>query len=250
MSRYLIISYYYTPMVSARAFRWHNIAKEWHKQGHQVDVICAWLPGLPKHENIDGINIYRGNVEWFEKLRAQFIRKSSVGNNNNTIQQTPTRKSILKRILKPILLWVYNNIYSRLYWPDGAFLWYIPARKLVKTLIQTNNYDAIISVSLYFTSHLVGEFAHHKMPQVPWLVDMGDPFAPMDDETINNPLYQRLNMSTEKRILQKATAISVTTKGTKNLYALSMSEAIASKMTVIPPLLSTPLNTHALNKEA
>ena len=78
MSRYLIMSYYYTPMVSARAFRWHTIARHWIEQGHEVDVVCAWLPGMSDREAIDGVSIYHVNNKWVERIRMAFIR-SEIG---------------------------------------------------------------------------------------------------------------------------------------------------------------------------
>ena len=237
MSRYLIINYFYAPIVSARAFRWHAVAREWAVQGHHVDVVCAWLPGIPEEEILDNVHVYRVNAKWLENLRAKFIKTAPVPTSDNEQKAGEVRPSKLKRWLKPPLLWLYENVYRRFYWPDDAFLWYFPARKQVKALMQTHSYDAIISVSLYFTAHLVGEVANRHAPELPWLVDMGDPFAPMEDEAINNMLYSRLNRHVERRILHKATTISVTTPGTIELYARIFDEA-ASKMVVIPPLLS------------
>ncbi len=236
MSRYLIITYYYPPMISARAFRWGAIARQWVAQGHQVDVVCAWLPGLPEHEIRDGVQVYRVNAKWQEKLRAQFIKTHS---NAAPKVTSLSRVSPFKSLIKAPLRWIYAHVYARLYWPDGAFLWYFAARHQTRILLRQNTYDALISVSLYFTAHLVGESAHHAAPHLTWLVDMGDPFAVMEDEQINNPLYKRLNLHVEHRVLRKADVISVTTPGTVDLYARSMSD-IVTKMTVIPPLLSTP----------
>lgn len=237
MSRYLIITYYYPPMISARAFRWGAIARQWVAQGHQVDVVCAWLPGLPEYETLDGVQVYRVNAKWQEKLRAQFIKPTS---SSALKVASPTRANPLKRLVKAPLRWVYTHVYTRLYWPDGAFLWYFAARRQARALLRQNAYDVLISVSLYFTAHLVGESAYHAAPHLVWLADMGDPFATMEDEQINNPLYKRLNLHVERRVLRKVDAISVTTPGTVDLYARSMAD-VASKMTVIPPLLSAPM---------
>ena len=170
--------------------------------------------------------------------RSSVPKSAKAAIRSESVSVPASKLGPLKRWLKPPLLWFYNHVYTQLYWPDDAFLWYLPAVRKVRGLSRSRQYDAIISVSLYFTGQLVGEQAHRINPDVPWLVDIGDPFAPMDVEAINNRFYSGLNYRTEARILQRADAVAVTTPGTKDIYGRVYPDTIG-KITVIPPLLST-----------
>jgi glycosyltransferase involved in cell wall biosynthesis len=125
-------------------------------------------------------------------------------------------------------------IWRMFYWPDAAVLWFGPALRKARTLIRQHHYDALITVSPFFTSHLVGE----QLQADHWVADYGDPFSFQDIEPHNNlKLYRRLNRAVERRIFRRVDAISVTTEPTRNIYAGQFPES-AAKLTVIPPLLS------------
>ncbi len=124
-----------------------------------------------------------------------------------------------------------------MYWPDGSFPWYGPARRLALKLPPP---DVLISVSTPFTGHLVGRSVHHQYPAARWIVDVGDPFSLQDIDAPNNRrLYGWLNRRVERDIFRQADAISVTTPATLDRYAAAFPES-AAKLHLIPPLLSVP----------
>ena len=55
----LIVTYSYAPMNNTRAFRLATIAEYWASQGHHIDVVCTWKPGLSRRENISNAHIHR-----------------------------------------------------------------------------------------------------------------------------------------------------------------------------------------------
>jgi hypothetical protein len=122
-------------------------------------------------------------------------------------------------------------------WPDAQchFIW--PARRAVKRLLARTAYDVLVTVSFPFSDHLVGAYAKQMQPALPWLVDVGDPFA-LVPEVNNAWLYARLNRRVERAVLQQADHVTVTTGHLLTEYRRLGWDV--SRMVVIPPLLSAP----------
>ena len=102
------------------------------------------------------------------------------------------------------------------------------------------DYHGLISVSFPFSGHLVGYRLKKKLPNLPWIVDIGDPFSFFHDKPINNVvLYERMNRHWEGKVLNKADAVTVTSDATQNEY-LERFPSCSGKILVIPPLISIP----------
>lgn len=230
---YLILTYFYTPAISARAFRWSALAERWASQGHHVDVISRLERDRPAEEQLNGVNVFRVN-SMLHELARRVVRPH--------VSTAPIETSTPSRCIMKAARWVYREIWLNLYWPDYGFLWYGPALRKARYLATTHNYDVLISVSPLFTSHLVGEQVSREFNPCCWLVDCGDPFSLQEIEPHNNiRLYRLLNEKVERRILKKASAVTVTTEPTKEMYLSHFPES-AGKVEVIPPLLSIPLS--------
>jgi hypothetical protein len=133
---------------------------------------------------------------------------------------------------------LYDFTWKKIYWPDYACLWYFAGKKATKKLLREKNYDAVISVSLPFTSHLVGLWIKKHHVHVKWLVDSGDPFCFLEATPLNNNfLYRNLNYKIERSVFKKSDWITVTTNSTAKLYKKIFPEAI-NKIHVVPPLLN------------
>jgi hypothetical protein len=133
---------------------------------------------------------------------------------------------------------VHDHTWKQVYWPDFACGWYLPAARAAEALLREGGYDRLVSVSHPFTGHLVGGRLKARHPSLPWVMDVGDPFAFIEGTPVNNArLYTGLNHRTERRFLRAAAAVSVTTEGTRARYAQVFPE-VAPRVSVIPPLLS------------
>ncbi|HEX3050890.1 MAG TPA: glycosyltransferase, partial [Aggregatilineaceae bacterium] len=235
----LILSYFYTPDVSPRALRWSTLAEYWVANGYQVTVISAWEPGLLREEVINGVCVYRVHSIWLERLHGWF-KQANV--NAPQAKNTNRRLSLLSWLrgqFTRAARWFYHAVYKQVYWPDGSFSWYGPARRQALKLTPA---DVLISVSNPFTGHLVGQSIHRNYSR--WVVDVGDPFSLQDIDAPNNRrLYGWLNRRMERDIFRQADAISVTTPATLARYAAAFPES-AAKIHLIPPLLAAPLVSH------
>ncbi len=231
--RFLIVCYSYKPKVSPRAFRWAAIAEEWAKDGHQVDVVCAWYAGLFREEKIAGVNIYRVGFgrRFGNSISVEYVYSLD----------DKKRLNFIRLFIKPlisILKVIYNISWKKLYWPDQACLWILPSYRKTNKLLKTYNYDMIITVSHPFSGHLVGLLFKKVVNAVPWLVDIGDPFSFLEKTPVNNDkLYNFINRKAEQRVFNTADIVAVTTESTKQKYAELFPNNM-SKVYVIPPLLN------------
>lgn len=229
----LIILAQYHPALNPNVYRWAAIAEHWVAEGHEVHIICTRRSGLPDEMVIEGVEVHRTGqnslLDWsYNALRSERRRGEAGGD-------LPARHGKWRTWLEKIVDYTWRSFY----WPDGRCLWYWPARKRAKRLLQTQHFDGVISVGAPFTAHLIGLSCKRAQKDLTWLVDIEDPFAFVKEYFINNrQLYGRLNYRTEARVLRKADAISVTVETAKAAYAKHFPES-ASKITVIPPIFDS-----------
>lgn len=237
----LIISYYYTPAISPRAFRWTTIAEYWAKKGEHVEVICSWESGLVRSEIINGVHIHRVGNTTVDMLQKRLGNNGSV--KNIILKEQKKTKNKLLLFLK----WIYGHTWKKIYWPDFACLWYFSALRKAKYLLMTGKYDKLITVSIPFTCHIVGLNIKKYNPDMLWVMDIGDPFYILDATPVNNyKMYRRLNYLIEKKIISCADIISVTTEALAKIYRNVFPES-NKKIYVIPPLISLSNNSDIEN---
>ena len=240
--RFLILTYSYPPMNNPRAVRWRAIAEYWSSQGHQVDVVSGWRPGLAREEALGGVRIRRVGGNVIERIRA-FLRPpapTASKKPTNPITHAAKTRRTWRHWFRQAARWCHDATWKKLYWPDSNCLWYLPAVKAAEGRLREHGYDGVISVSIPFTSHLVAHRLRPILGEAAWLVDVGDPFSFLDQCPPNNRgLYRSRNFAWEQRVFQAATAVSVTSDETAERYRNVFSDA-ADRIHVIPPLATQP----------
>jgi len=240
--RILIITHSYAPFQNPRSFRWRAVAECWTSRGDEVDVICAWAPGLLRQETSNGVEIYRAGGSVIERMRRLLI---GTGSPLTMVDGKPV-KSCEKAKVKPslwyrLIRFVHDITWKYIYWPDYACLWYRPTVRKAVNLINQHHYDYMISVSYPYTGHLVGRKLKAMNPNIKWLVDTGDPFCFSKDAPPNNlKLYDHRNQRSESNVFEQADIISVTTELTRKYY-LKLFPFANDKIEIIPPLVSIDL---------
>jgi len=241
----LIVTYKYAPAVDPRAFRWTAIAEHWAAKGHVVDVICAWECGLPKEETRSGVRVHRVGGPILQLIRER-LTGSYVGKvfekNTGLVPGKSSQGQGKRNTVFSSAYHLINKVVEKVFWPDYAWTWYFPARREAFRMLRSRPCDGVISVSVPFTSHLIGICLKKNIPGIPWIVDIGDPFSFFREIGVNNfALYESLNFSCERKVLDKADAITVTTKSTMSQY-LKYFPVCSGKIRVIPPMFSIPGN--------
>jgi hypothetical protein len=255
--RLLVITHSYPPALTPRALRWAAITDHWASKGYHVDVVCAreaYTDGYQAPDN--GVRVFRVGLALGRAIRRW--THAAIPPRSRALHDHVT---LISKILRPLKAGLaacvkaaHNHIWKKLYWPDYACTWYLSARNTAIKLVMRHRYDALISVSLPYTDHLVGLALKKRCPSLPWIADTGDPFAYMTETPLNNLLiYGRLNYRSEIEVLSSADAISVTAEAAKDKYT-EVFPVAANKLHVVPPLFywrhgltarPTPFSTEA-----
>jgi len=119
----------------------------------------------------------------------------------------------------------------------------------MRQLLENECFDAVITVSLPFTGHLVGLLTFRKFQTFGklkpfWLADIGDPFSFQAKSPNNAFFYQKKNRRIERKILESADALTVTTEATLRKYSEQFGEKSVEKMFVVPPLITNHKSTN------
>lgn len=193
----VIVSKFFKPDITPRAFRTFELARELGKQGHDVKVLVPVAYQDKYHKEAD---------HQFEVLPLIKEWKQLQGRN-------PAIK-ILRFILNHFL--IVPNIYH---------LWSVP-RGLKK--LDWSKIDGIISIAYPFTIHFgVSRFLRKTNSKTPWIADCGDPFYKNKEARLPNPFYFSY---LESKYLKRCNAITIPTTNSIHAYP----RQLQSKIHIIP----------------
>jgi len=232
-NKILIISYDYNPLVTPNSFRWSSVAELLVRRNYQVFVIAAWKPNLPREELLNGVHVYRVGGQLVETVRSYLQPQKEVpsqANDNSSSSQQLVPFNLVKLL--------HDLTWKNIYWPDFACTWFFPALHKAKSILEQESIACYVTVSIPFTSHLVGNALKRNYPLIRWVVDISDPFCFLKTMNINNSyLYSKLNFKAERNIFTKADAVSVLTQVQKDKY-VELFHGSAGKITVNPNVMS------------
>lgn len=238
----LVITHDYPPILSPRAVRWGLVVEEFVQAGHSVDVVCGWVPGQPRFaESAAGrLRVHRVGGGWFDRLRRRLGGGSPLAPADRP-QNNPGRETTGLRgwIAAPrrAAASVGRAVWRAVHWPDAWCPFILPAWRRARQLAAERRPDALVTVSYPFSDHVVGLWLKQRDPGLPWLVDVGDPFARYG--YVNNErLYRRLNDRAEARVLRLADYVSVTNRGALEHYTAAFG-VDRDRIGVIAPVLSS-----------
>jgi len=229
----LFMSYGFYPWRMPAARKWTNVTREWIKRGHEVYVISAWMAGSKEYEEWNGIKIFRAkNI--FENIRAGI----SNGVFAPGAQSKKRSIGIIKMIYKKIL---------RLIWPDVSVFWAIYSMGILRKIMERHSFDYCVSMSLPFTSHLLGFWAKRKDEKMKWIADIQDPFYLQNPDPPNLKLFGPLNAFLEKFILRNVDYVTVTNHEIEKLYSINFK---IKKISTVSHLVSDEIRYVKKNKKA
>ena len=232
--RILLVSHWYAPALHPRAFRWSAVAARWAAQGHRVEAVCSWAPGLSHEETIECVRVFRVGGSLLGRLKDRLQKPPAFRAAAGGTTGAPKGASALSGLAG----WLSDAAWKKVRWPDYACLWYFPAVREARRLAAVAACDAVVTVSDPFTGHLVGLRLKEDSPATPWLADVGDPFSFQDGTPVNNArLHGGRNVSAEREVLSRVDAVTVTNPALMAEYAARFPES-AAKLHVVPPLLS------------
>ncbi|MCS6930361.1 MAG: glycosyltransferase [Saprospiraceae bacterium] len=225
--RILVLTPWYYPFVHPRAYRWTHVAGRWAAWGHEVHVVCARQRGFAALQQHEGVWVHRVG---FDSLKEVFFYWANSPQARGRIGAGTERPSAALRMLSA----AYRRVWKNLCFPDDAWQWYWPALQMAEALHRQHPFEMVVSVSLPFTTHLVGRAFKRRHPEVRWLADIGDPYS-LHPGPLQNPLYSLLGRRFERAVLTEADAVALTNPGLAEAYARRLGVP-AERFAVVPPL--------------
>jgi glycosyltransferase involved in cell wall biosynthesis len=202
MKKIIIVSHYFYPENTPRAFRTTELANELARQGNDVTIITHKNEKI--HNELEKIHGY--TIKDLGKLKFKSIEPTSNGFMFN-----------LKRILRRILLLLFE-------FPNIEIMF-----KVKNALKGEQNYDLLISVAVPYPIHWGVAWARNKKNSIAktWVADCGDPYMGCKTDSFKKIFYFSF---VEKWFCRKTDFISVPNQDHVTQYY----EEFHSKMRIIP----------------
>ena len=208
----LILSPHYFPNINPRAHRWTSIAEHWAEQGHEVHVICSKNKNYPAEEDLHKVQVYRTGFNSPKEILYYFSNNEVKRGEAGQKKQNSGRKGALMQ-------WFNDKILRNIYFPDDAFMWYRPAKKMMRKLLKAKDFDLLISSSVPFTTHLLTDTQEGEI-LVRWIAPKAE-----DLDTLLNPgPYRYQLMRSEGVGTENFTEIAAANYSADNFYELTQTE--------------------------
>jgi len=177
----LITSFYYYPELTPRAFRTHELVKDFCSQGHGVTL---YLPNKAVFKHAD-TQISNLEIKFLDNSEAG-IGENNVNSDNNKLSANTKRQKWVYKFAKQFISQQFKNkIKSFREWM-ASYLFPIHRKSFIYHLANSlkkekKNYNLIISIGLPVEVHIgtaIGILINRNLSKVPAKVaDYGDPFS-------------------------------------------------------------------------
>jgi glycosyltransferase involved in cell wall biosynthesis len=224
MKKILIITYYWPPAGGPGVQRWLKFVKYLPDFDIQPIVYIPENPtypivdeGLVKEVSNQAIILKNKIFEPYQ-LASFFSKKSTKGISSGII---PNQKK--QTFLQKTLLWIRGNLFI----PDARVFWVKPSVNYLKRYIEENEIDTIITSGPPHSLHLIGLQLKQDL-KIKWFADFRDPWTTIGyHSALKLSAYaEKKHKGLEKKVLQTADTIIVTSKTTKAEFQLITAKPI------------------------
>lgn len=222
--RVLIISYYWPPAGGPGVQRWLKFVKYLPDYGITPVVYIPQNPTYPLIDNGLSIDI-NPNLEILKQPILEPYSWASAFSKSNTQKISsgiiPDKKK--QSSLQKLMLWVRGNLFI----PDARVLWVKPSVNFLSNYIPKNNIDIIITTGPPHSLHLIGMELQRRVG-VKWVADFRDPWTTIGyhKELKLSASAEKKHKELEKKVLNAANAIVVTSPTTKEEFKVLTSKPI------------------------
>ncbi|MGB0980878.1 MAG: glycosyl transferase family 1 [Winogradskyella sp.] len=220
----LIITYYWPPAGGPGVQRWLKFVTYLPDFNFEPIVYCPEHPNYPIIDNgllnevPNGVTIIKAPIKEPYKFAQLFSKGSSKKISSGVIPKAKKQSFIEK-----MMLYIRGNFFI----PDARKAWVKPSVAFLSEYIKTNSIDTVITTGPPHSLHLIGLHLKEKLA-VKWLADFRDPWT-----TIGYHKALKLTKSSaakhialEKKVLQTANEIIVTSNHTKNEFQTKTNKPI------------------------
>ena len=199
----LILTYYWPPSGGAGVQRWLKFVKYLPKHNWNPVIFTVKngeYPVLDEGLNNDvpkGIEVIKSPIwepyGFYKKLTG---RKKNDKINSGFLSEK--KKSVF---FEKLSVWIRGNFFI----PDARKYWIKPSIKLLKTYIQENNVDVIISSGPPHSTHLIAKDLASTY-KIPWIADFRDPWTNIDfyNDLLLTKWADSKHKKLEKSVLENA----------------------------------------------
>ncbi|PEA54436.1 transporter [Bacillus pseudomycoides] len=216
MKRVLVISYWYYPENTARAFQANGIVNALLRDGYHVDLV---LPHNDIYKELIAQNMDNMTIH---QVKPGFLLHKDKG-------RWDVNRNILKGSRNNLFTKALKELYEVLVWPDRTIEWAITSYRYIKKKGLHNKNLNMVTIGLPVATHITGHLLKKDNPNINWIADYGDPFSYNPDRKTRK--HDRLF---ESKILNNVDSIVIPTKSAIDCYTKLGVDA--SKIHVIPQL--------------
>jgi glycosyltransferase involved in cell wall biosynthesis len=214
----LIITYYFPPAGGPGVQRWLKFVKYLPEFDIQPIVYVPENPTYPiideglVSEISDKVIVLKNKI-WEPYQLASVFSKNKTKKISSGIVPNQKKQTILDKIF----LWVRGNLFI----PDARVFWVKPSVAYLKKYIKENNIDAIVTSGPPHSLHLIGLELKQKL-DVKWFADFRDPWTTIGyhNALLLSFYAEKKHKHLEKKVLNSADTIIVTSKTTKNEFSV------------------------------
>jgi glycosyltransferase involved in cell wall biosynthesis len=215
MNKVLIITYYWPPGSGAGVQRWMKFSKYLPELGWEpviltVDPDYATYPATDQsmlREISTDLKIHRTKAtDWFRIYKKDKSKIPSAGFATNDNQ------SLLGKFTR----FIRGNFFI----PDPRRGWNKFAIKEASALIESGAIKHIITTSPPHSTQLIGMELKKRYPKIAWIADLRDPWTDIYyyDSFYHTRVAHKIDLSYEKKVLNKADRIITVGKSLKNSF--------------------------------
>lgn len=215
--RVLIIAYYWPPSGGSGVQRWHKFAKYLPSNGWSPVVYTPSNPEYPaldpslESEVPDSVEVIRRPILEPYALYRRFMgmdRTQTVGTRLPQARSGAAGRHGLS-------MWIRGNLFI----PDPRASWVRPSVRFLARRLRREPVDAIVTTGPPHSMHLIG-LGLADRGFGPWIADFRDPWTRIDyfEELRLTRAARNRHLSLERRVLERADAVVVTSPGTARMF--------------------------------
>lgn len=215
MKKVLVITYYWPPAGGPGVQRWLKFVKYLPEFGVEPLV---YLPQNPTYPIVDpnlmdevprGVRLIKRRIvepyAW-----ASLWSKKKIGNLSSGIikERDPS-------LIERCLLWLRGNLFI----PDARKFWVRPSIRYLSKVIEEEGIGTVISTGPPHSLHLIG-MGLKKRHNIQWIADFRDPWTSIGyhKNLRLTPYAKRKHLRLERKVLQSADKLIVTSRTTKEEF--------------------------------
>lgn len=226
LKKVLIITYYWPPSGGSGVQRWVKFAKYLREFGWEPIIYTPSNPEFPEIDDTfekeipDDLTILKQPIWEPYSFYKKFVGIKKDTRLKTGIVQEKEQLSLSKKIS----IWIRGNFFI----PDARKFWIKPSIKYLADYLNKHSVDAVVSNGTPHSLHMIGLGLKEKL-NIAWLADFRDPWTNIDffDDLKLSDWALKKHQLMEKKVLQQADCVTVTTPGTKkDFLAISPTSSI------------------------